>query len=590
MKRIVRRFVAIVLTVTLTFCMMCISPIAASADIAVRVSKTECMQDDEITVEVYFPKSYNKIASLDMTMPYDTQKLEVVKVSQGKGLKTARDKQTNGEVFSENHSTAGEIRWCLTGGNNYQFSGVFAEIVFKIKSLANHGKCELGLKVNEAVNSGFVDMADSVSVSGASFNISRNTVNDLMFKLNSDETGYLVTEYLCMDYDTVVIPSEYKGLPVVGIEYAAFMNHAEIVNLTLPSTLEYIGRDSFNGCSGIKEVNIPVGVIEIEDSAFERCSGIEKLSLPIGLESVGMSAFKNCIRITDVDLPFTLKKLDANAFRDCYTLANVKISKNTQIGKNAFASCDDNLKFITVDGNSNLTSYIGSSGISPKIEYVKDLSHGTVAPISACQYTGSEITPEAKITLNSGEKVELNKDYKVVYRKNKDIGTAVMYVGGINDYGEGYIKTFKIKCSHEDTVKIITTEPTCLLKGRCTYTCKTCGYKTYGTVPATGHVTTDEWTISKRPTITTTGSKYQLCTKCRFMVNITTIPKAYPDVNSDGKINSADALIVLQQAVGTVDAIKPGDQFMNADTNGDGHINSTDALTILKISVGMITL
>lgn len=78
-----------------------------------------------------------------------------------------------------------------------------------------------------------------------------------------------------------------------------------------------------------------------------------------------------------------------------------------------------------------------------------------------------------------------------------------------------------------------------------------------------------------------------LCTVCRFRVNITELPKAYPDVNGDGKINSADALIVLQYSVDLNDTIKTEEQFMNADTNGDGRINSVDALTILKISVGM---
>lgn len=56
------------------------------------------------------------------------------------------------------------------------------------------------------------------------------------------------------------------------------------------------------------------------------------------------------------------------------------------------------------------------------------------------------------------------------------------------------------------------------------------------------------------------------------------------DVDGDGKVNSSDALTVLQYAVGqkkTIDKTK-------ADLNGDGLINSGDALIILQICVGIV--
>ena len=56
------------------------------------------------------------------------------------------------------------------------------------------------------------------------------------------------------------------------------------------------------------------------------------------------------------------------------------------------------------------------------------------------------------------------------------------------------------------------------------------------------------------------------------------------DANDDGKINSADALCVLQYSVGTS---VNGFNKANADVNGDGKINSMDALKILRITVGL---
>lgn len=588
MKSTVKRLISVIASIALIFGVIGISGYAVDSDIAVSLSTITCVQGDEITAKIYFPKLFNLAASLDMSLIYDSQKLEIVKVTQGKGLKKARDKQTNGEVFSEGHKVAGSVNWCLAGANNYEFTDDFAEVVFRVKTLAEHGDCNLKLQINEAANSGHVVISDRISVSGATFNILRNTVNDLAFKLNDAENGYIITDYLCMTYDTVAIPSEYKGLPVVGIEYAAFMDHAEIKSLTMPSTLEYIGKNSFYGCSGIEELVIPLGVTEIDESAFERCTGLKKVSFPVGLESIGMSAFKSCYRLSEVELPFTLTELGDIAFSDCYSLNRVKISKNTAIGKKAFASCDDNLTFVTVENNVNLSNYITASGITPEMEYVKDLSLGTLKDIEEQQYTASAITPAVDLTLDSGENVAIGTDYNVIYLKNTDIGTAKVYVEGINDYGEGYVTSFVIGCKHPQVSKRVFKAATCTEKGKYIVTCKLCGEIFYEDIPAKGHSASGNWIIDRRPTITQEGLKHKVCRTCGTNTDITLMPKAYPDIDGDGKINSADALIVLQHSVGLDSSIKTEEKKINADTNGDGNINSVDALTILKIAVDMI--
>lgn len=58
------------------------------------------------------------------------------------------------------------------------------------------------------------------------------------------------------------------------------------------------------------------------------------------------------------------------------------------------------------------------------------------------------------------------------------------------------------------------------------------------------------------------------------------------DVNLDGKINSTDALLVLQHSVQKITLT--GEDFINADVDKNNTINSTDALEILKYSVGKI--
>ncbi len=59
------------------------------------------------------------------------------------------------------------------------------------------------------------------------------------------------------------------------------------------------------------------------------------------------------------------------------------------------------------------------------------------------------------------------------------------------------------------------------------------------------------------------------------------------DINMDGRINSADALLVLQYSTGI--AKYTDKQFLIADVSGDGKVNSSDALLILQRATGVIT-
>lgn len=58
------------------------------------------------------------------------------------------------------------------------------------------------------------------------------------------------------------------------------------------------------------------------------------------------------------------------------------------------------------------------------------------------------------------------------------------------------------------------------------------------------------------------------------------------DVNNDGKVNSTDAILLLQHSVGERNLTSQEQKY--ADMNGDKRFNSTDALAILRIAVGII--
>ena len=58
------------------------------------------------------------------------------------------------------------------------------------------------------------------------------------------------------------------------------------------------------------------------------------------------------------------------------------------------------------------------------------------------------------------------------------------------------------------------------------------------------------------------------------------------DVNFDGVVTAADALIVLRYAMDLA-GMTP-EQLAVADMNGDGVVNASDAIIILRLSMGLI--
>ena len=95
---------------------------------------------------------------------------------------------------------------------------------------------------------------DSVSVRYSCV-VQDASVADLVYEINSERTGYEITDYTGTGGE-VVIPSEHKGLPVTSIGYRAFYNCTSLTSVTFAegSQLESIGDDAFYRCSSLEDI------------------------------------------------------------------------------------------------------------------------------------------------------------------------------------------------------------------------------------------------------------------------------------------------------------------------------------------------
>lgn len=202
----------------------------------------------------------------------------------------------------------------------------------------------------------------------------------------------------CLDSD-LVIPSEYKGLPVKGIHAYAFQHCSLLTSVSIPDTVSMIDESAFEWCMNLKtvtfrdsaedentievvpaetltigenafayclvleeisipetvtsiakntfywccdlvEVSIPETVTSIAEGAFFRCINLTNVVLPEGLETLGEKAFYYCESLTSVNLPQTLTAIPARAFAGCYRMETLALPDSVQsIGNYAFANC-----------------------------------------------------------------------------------------------------------------------------------------------------------------------------------------------------------------------------------------------------------
>lgn len=191
--------------------------------------------------------------------------------------------------------------------------------------------------------------------------------------------------------DTLVIPSEVNGKPVIAIGKWAGMAIRHIRNLYIPSSVKVIEKCAF-GCleaeletlvvdgveeigdrafwclhvknivlgEGIKEIGertfdsareeslvLPDSLEIIRESAFNDNVYLKTIRFGKGLKRIDSSAFCWCHRLTSLNFPNSLKSIEQDAFRSCWELQSIKFGSGLKyVSISAFENCE---KLIEVD-------------------------------------------------------------------------------------------------------------------------------------------------------------------------------------------------------------------------------------------------
>ena len=195
---------------------------------------------------------------------------------------------------------------------------------------------------------------------------------DLSFSLNKDGSSYSLTSVNHIENGRLILPAEYKGLPVTGVS-KTLKSAEEVREVVLSKNIKELDLEAFMEIGEIRSIIVEEGnenfcvkqnclidlkkgqvlkgfadsviptdpeIRSIADSAFKNCLELTDLYIPDNIEFIGNSAFSGCVRLKTVRFSENLVSVRRDVFRGCSSLVSVTLPAGLQsVYDGAFADC-----------------------------------------------------------------------------------------------------------------------------------------------------------------------------------------------------------------------------------------------------------
>lgn len=151
-----------------------------------------------------------------------------------------------------------------------------------------------------------------------------------------------------ISYDNRYATSITVKAGTVGIAESAFADGGQstkLSSISLPASLQYIGKNAFYNCSALEEIDIPNGVKKIQPWTFAGCSSLANVTLSSTLSAIYPYAFENCASLTEIDIPQTVSLVDKTSFSGTNVIQTVNNINYVDTWAIGFSSSSNNLTF-----------------------------------------------------------------------------------------------------------------------------------------------------------------------------------------------------------------------------------------------------
>ncbi len=163
---------------------------------------------------------------------------------------------------------------------------------------------ERKVEILNAISELFGGKSDAVSVAQAIENISEVVQPPTLIEKTVTSNG----EYSASDDDasgyskvTVNVVSENNGLFGADPTYN-FGVLRSIVEVDIPTGVETIGSQAFNGASKLTRVTIPQTVSGLGSGAFMGCSSLTSITIPRSVNAISSNSFQGCTALETITI------------------------------------------------------------------------------------------------------------------------------------------------------------------------------------------------------------------------------------------------------------------------------------------------
>ncbi len=125
---------------------------------------------------------------------------------------------------------------------------------------------------------------------------------------------------------------------VVAIDDNAFSYFDKLYDVELPDALIRIGSNAFKNCTALKSVNLK-NVSFVGEYAFLGCSSLHEITFGENIGYLCNGTFLGCSVLEEILIPKNIMYIGCHCFRDCTSLSSVDIQGVMEIDNNAFEHC-----------------------------------------------------------------------------------------------------------------------------------------------------------------------------------------------------------------------------------------------------------
>ena len=147
----------------------------------------------------------------------------------------------------------------------------------------------------------------------------------------------------CSSLTKIIIPSF-----ITEIKKFAFRSCRSLTQIEIPSSVTSIKEFAFLECSSLKQIIIPSSITSINKNVFCRCSSLTQITIPSSVVKIEQQAFEGCSSLTQIIIPSSVVNIEHEAFKGCSSLTQIIIPASvTKIGNGSFSGCSS-LKQIAI--------------------------------------------------------------------------------------------------------------------------------------------------------------------------------------------------------------------------------------------------